>query len=133
MTGPGETGNCCTFQKSKSDDRILHRSGLCIIHLGSLYRNCPNLQTFDGIEIGKFSQERLSFPKWNAKVKKLFYEEYLKAGGNKELKSWSSSRWFSKKPVRSRQLRHLAPVLAHHSLHGSVGKLECLVNSHNGI
>jgi len=99
MTGPGDSGNCCTYQKSKADDRNLHRSGLCIVHLGSLYRNCPDLQTFDGVEIGKISQERLSFPKWNAKVKKLFYEEYVKAGGDKELKSWSSSRWFSKKPV----------------------------------
>lgn len=99
MTKPDYNGVCCTYQKSKSGDRKIHRLGLCIIHLGSLYGNCPRLERFGGIEIGKISQEKLSFPKWNAKVKKLFHEDYVKAGGEKELKSWSSSRWFSKRPV----------------------------------
>ena len=93
----GSSKDCCSYLKSRLDDRELHRSGLCIIHLGALYGNCQNLQKFNGVELGQVDQG-LEFPKWNAKVKKLFYKDYVNEGGMMEFKVWGSKRWFSKQP-----------------------------------
>ena len=99
MAAPDSNGDCCSFNKSKLDDRKIHRTGLCIIHMGSLYSNCPKIEIFDGINLGKNSQENLNFRQWNTKLRKLFYEDYVKKGGTKEFKGWKSSRWFSKMPT----------------------------------
>ena len=93
----GDSGDCCSYQGSRLDDRSLHRTGLCILHLGALHGHCPSLNIFNGIQIGQISQS-LKFSKWNAAVKKLFYEDYVSSGGEKELKEWSSKRWFSRQP-----------------------------------
>jgi len=100
MAGPEDSGDCCslTNHKTRLDDRKMHRTGLCIIHVGSLYKNCPKIQTFDGVEIGQISQRKLTFPKWNSKLRKIFYEDYTKKGGGKDFPSWSKSRWFSRMP-----------------------------------
>ena len=81
----GSSKDCCSYLKSRLDDRELHRSGLCIIHLGALYGNCQNLQKFNGVGLGQVDQE-LEFPKWNAKMKKLFYKDYVNKGGMMEFK-----------------------------------------------
>ena len=93
----GSSKDCCSYLKSRLDDRELHRSGLCIIHLGALYGNCQNLQKFNGVELGQVDQG-LEFPKWNAKVKKLFFKDYVNKGGMMEFKVWGRKRWFSKRP-----------------------------------
>ena len=88
------------------DDRRIHRAGLCIIHLGTLFGRCPRLEKFNGINIGKFPMPATpvrapkdnSFSKWNGKVKPLFYDEYLYSGGRQEIKEWSRKRWFSRQP-----------------------------------
>ena len=99
LPGAGPNGNCCSYPKSKFDDRKSHRFGLCLVHIGSLYRTCPNIQIYDGIDIGKVSQEKNTFPKWNAKVKKLFYDDYVKNGGEEGMKSWGKDRWFTRRPA----------------------------------
>ena len=48
----GASKDCCSYQGSKMDDRRIHRTGLCIIHLATLFRNCPRLENFNGINIG---------------------------------------------------------------------------------
>jgi len=93
----GDSGDCCSYQGSRLDDRRLHRTGLCILHLGALHGHCPRLEKFNGIHIGQFSKLQ-RFPKWNAAVKKLFYNDYVNSGGTKELKDWSRKRWFCRQP-----------------------------------
>ena len=97
-------GDCCTYQGSKKNDRRIHRAGLCIIHLGTLY-GCPRLKNFNGINLGKFplaptyqTPTEDLFSKWNGKVKQVFYQDYLRSGGQLGLKSWSRRRWFSSQP-----------------------------------
>ena len=88
--------NNCTFWKSKQGDRDQHRVGLCCVNIGKLYETCPNLEKFMGVEVGSVTKE--SFGKWNSKIKKKFYQEYLGQGGTLEFKRWAKSRWFSKMP-----------------------------------
>lgn len=96
-------GDCCNFYKSKADDRKLHRAGLCVVNIGSVFENCPKLQNFMGIDLTsikeKRSKDELTFSKWNFRMKRLFYDHYTKQGGTKEFKQWSKSRWFNKKPI----------------------------------
>ena len=40
----------------------------------------------------------------NNRVKKMFFDDYIKQGGMKEYKEWVKSRWFSKRPVISAQI-----------------------------
>ena len=87
----------CTYWKSKPDDRLLHRSGMCSVHVAVVYRNCPNVESFMGLEVGKVSQKQ-SYSKWNKRVKLMFYENYIKQGGIKDIKAWAKARWFSKFP-----------------------------------
>ena len=108
-----ENKDCCTYQGSRMDDRKIHRDGMCIIHLGTLFARCPRLQNFNGVNIGEFpmfptskrakktkekTKENNPFSKWNAKMKPLFYEEYQRSGGQMDWKSWCSKRWFCKQP-----------------------------------
>ena len=82
----GSKKDCCSYQGSKMDDRRIHRAGLCIINLGTLFARCPRLQNFNGVDIGKFpmfptprrkktkeTREINHFSNWNAKMKPLFY------------------------------------------------------------
>jgi len=93
----------CTYWKSKADDRVLHRAGLCCVNFGAVYENCPNLEKFMGVEVGSVDQ-KMTFKKWNTRVKKKFYEYYQNQGGSKELKPWAKTRWFSRRPVVSRDM-----------------------------
>ena len=77
-------------------DRVDHKTGLCSVHLGSLYHNCPKLEKFAGVPIA--SQDGLNFPKWNNKLKTRFYEDYVKKGGRKDLETWARTMWFCRRP-----------------------------------
>ena len=102
----GSSKDCCSYLKSRLDDRDLHRSGLCIIHLGTLFGRCPRLENFNGINIGRFPMPASpvrgpkdnSFSKWNGKVRPLFHNDYLRHGGRMEIKDWARKRWFSRQP-----------------------------------
>ena len=88
----------CTYWKCKANDRDLHRAGLCCVNIGSVYENCPNLERFMGVEVGMVSQKQ-PFDKWNTKIKKKFYKDYLNQGGSKNMKAWEKTRWSSRRPV----------------------------------
>eukprot|EP00092_Neocalanus_flemingeri_P008963 GFUD01009644.1.p1 GENE.GFUD01009644.1~~GFUD01009644.1.p1 ORF type:complete len:460 (+),score=96.16 GFUD01009644.1:81-1460(+) len=90
--------NNCTYWKSRIDDRGLHRAGLCCVNIGAVYENCPNLERFMGVEVGMVSHKQ-TFNKWNIRMKKRFYDDYLQQGGSKEMKAWAKTRWFSRRPV----------------------------------
>jgi len=95
----------CTFWKSKTDDRQLHRAGLCCVNVGAVYENCPRVEKFMGVEVGMVSHKQ-TFTKWNTRMKKRFYEHYLDQGGSKEMKDWAKTRWFSKPPVVPKEIGH---------------------------
>jgi len=92
--------NNCTYWKSKANDRVIHRDGACIVNIGAVYENCPNVERFMGVDVGMVSRKQ-SFAKWNTSIKQKFYKKYLNQGGIKEMKDWEKSRWFSRQPVRS--------------------------------
>jgi len=94
----------CTFWKSKQGDRDQHRVGLCCVNIGKLYETCPKLEKFMGVEVGSVTKE--SFGKWNSKIKKKFYQQYLGQGGTLEFKRWAKSRWFSKMPDSKEPVDH---------------------------
>ena len=96
LTEDGERS--CSYPRSKYDDRKIHRAGRCIVDIASVHGNCPNLVNFNGISIGHISQD-LEFGKWSSKLKTIFHKDYLKSGGQKEMKKWAGTRWFKKKPV----------------------------------
>lgn len=84
----------CTYWKSKGDDRLLHRSGICSVNVAAVYKYCPNVEEFMGVEVGKVSQKQ-PFNKWNKTVKMMFYENYVEQGGIKDIKTWAKGRWFN--------------------------------------
>ena len=104
----GSKGDCCSYQGSKTDDRKIHRAGLCIINLGTLFSRCPQLKNFNGINIGKFPMSQMAstsqpatkdpFVQWIGKLKPLFHKDYVRSGGHLDTKSWSRKRWFSRQP-----------------------------------
>ena len=93
--------NCCSYWKSKLDDRSLHRAGICSVNIGALYENCPKIEKFMGVEVGSVPQDMI-FNKWNGRIKKKFYQYYLFQGGTKDFKAWSKTRWYSRRPATSR-------------------------------
>ena len=93
--------NSCTYWRSKTDDRGLHRAGLCAVNIGTLYENCPKIVKFMGVEVGSISQD-IIFSKWNSRIKKKFYQHYLNEGGFKEFEAWSKTRWYARRPASSR-------------------------------
>ena len=88
--------NYCTYWRSKQEDRDQHRVGLCCVNIGKLFKTCPKLEKFMGIEVGSVNRE--TFGRWNSKIKKKFHQNYLEQGGTLEIKPWVKSRWFSKMP-----------------------------------
>ena len=96
LTHPEST---CTYYRSPAADRLLHRKGLCGVRLASVFQRCPNIQTFAGVNIGHITMEQ-SFTKWNNRVRKQFYDDYVTKGGVKDFKSWCKTkgggRWFAK-------------------------------------
>ena len=90
------SGYSCCYPQSRTSDRRLHRKGMGIIHVGSLHRLCPNLEYFDGIKIGQISHS-LEFKVWEKKLKKLFYDEYVRQGGEREFRAFRS-RWITGQP-----------------------------------
>ena len=95
----------CTYWKSKADDRQLHRAGLCCVNVGAVYENCPSVERFTGVDVGMVSHKQ-TFTKWNTRMKKRFYEDYLDQGGLKEMKDWAKTRWFSRRPVLPKDIGH---------------------------
>ena len=94
---PDSLPGSCTYWRSKQDDRILHRNGLCCVNLGTMFKKCPHLEKFVGLEVGNIPKD--TFIKWNLKLKKVFYQDYLHQGGTKEFKTWVKNRWFTRKQV----------------------------------
>ena len=88
----------CSYPRARYDDREIHRAGRCIIDITPVLGNCPSLVKFNGINIGHVSQS-LEFGKWSGKLKTIFYKDYLKNGGQKDMKKWAVNRWVKKKPV----------------------------------
>ena len=39
-----------------------------------------------------------SFPKWNNACKKAFFKDYVRSGGQLDLKSWGKTHWNGRKP-----------------------------------
>jgi len=97
--------DCCSYFRSKADDRKSHRPGLCVVNIGTIFENCPKLEKFMGVDLKGVVDKKskkdkdMTFSKWNMRVKKLFYEDYVKQGGKLELKKWSKARWLTKRPI----------------------------------
>ena len=106
LTHPEST---CSYYRSPAMDRHLHREGLCGVRLASVFQRCPSIQTFAGINIGHVSMEH-TFTKWNNRVRKLFYEDYVTKGGMKDFKSWCKTkgggRWFAKQEEIPKKIGH---------------------------
>ena len=94
----------CNYRRSKQDDRILHRNGLCCVNVGTMFEKCPNLEKFVGLEVG--SIPKANFKKWNLLLKKVFYKDYLHQGGTKEFKTWVKTRWFTRSSLGQDQVVH---------------------------
>jgi len=88
----------CTYWKSKSDDRVIHRAGLCCVNLGTTYSNCPKLAQFMGVDVSSLNRNH-GQPSaiWNIRLKRKFYNLYVAAGGSLKFRSWCKKRWISKK------------------------------------
>lgn len=95
----------CTYWRSKSNDRLIHRAGLCCVNIGSVYKKCPNVKVFMGVEVGAVSHDQ-SFTKWNTRMKKKFYEHYHNQGGCLDYRTWSKTRWFKKEVVLPQEIGH---------------------------
>jgi len=90
----------CKYWNCKANDRELHRAGLCCVYFGAVYKHCPNVERFMGVEVGIVTQKQ-SYAKWNTKIKKIFYKDYLNQGGSKIKKDWEKTRWLSRQPLLS--------------------------------
>ena len=90
------SGKPCCYPGSSTSDRLHHRLGLCIINVGALHRLCPNLVSFDGIFVGHLLHG-LGFQEWQKELKKIFYNEYVRCGGNRSFMAFRS-RWLRSKP-----------------------------------
>ena len=73
-----------------------HRAGLCIVDIGVLHGNCPNITNYNGEQLGKMSP---GFATWDSKIKSIFYYSYVIHGGQMEFKDWADIGWFKKKPT----------------------------------
>jgi len=93
-----KSGSVCTYWHSRVDDRDMHRVGLCCVNIGSMYKTCPMVIRFMEVDLESMMCKSMKFSKWNAKVKKKFYDVYRKSGGTMELQTWCKKRWFSKPP-----------------------------------
>ena len=80
------------------DDRNLHRDGLCCMNIGIMFKMCPNIEKFMGLEVGSIT--KTTFNKWSLALKKKFYQQYLNQGGTKEFKAWARNRWLTKKHAK---------------------------------
>ena len=104
MRPPGASGDSCSYFRVKPDDRQLHRPGLCVVNLGAIYDNCPNLEKFLGHDLSALplttkNGSKLTFSAWKSELKKVFFEEYSRSGGTKDINSWTKSRWCFKSPL----------------------------------
>jgi len=87
-----------TDWKSKANNRNLLKGGVCCVHIGALYGQCPKVKKFMGMEIASVTQLQ-PFNTWNKELKLLFYKDYINKGGNIGLQEWAKTRWFSKIPT----------------------------------
>ena len=51
-----------------------HRAGLCIVDIGVLHGNCPNIPNYNGEQLGKMSP---GFATWDSRIKSIFYDSYV--------------------------------------------------------
>ena len=102
MRPPEASGDCCSYFRVKPDDRQLHRPGLCVVNLGAIYDHCPKLEKFLGHDLTALpltnkNGSKLTFSAWKSRLKKVFFEEYTRNGGTKDVNSWAKSRWCFKR------------------------------------
>ena len=102
---PGDNDDVCTYFRARANDKKTHRLGLCAVNIGAAYELCPKLERFNGHNLAELpltktdkSQSKLTFPVWSKRMGQHFHEDYTKSGGTLDLKVWSKTRWFSKKP-----------------------------------
>ena len=103
MRPPEASGDCCSYCRVKPDDRQLHRPGLCVVNLGAIYDYCPKLEKLLGHDLTALpltnkNGSKLTFSAWKSRLKKVFFEEYTRNGGTKDVKSWTKTRWCFKRP-----------------------------------
>ena len=92
-------GYMCTFWKSRTDDRNIHRVGLCCVNIGTTFKRCPKLVRYTGIELPSLTPvQNIKFSEWNLILRRKFYDNYLSAGGLMEFKEWCKLRWFTRQP-----------------------------------
>ena len=68
----------------------------------AIYDNCLKLEKFMGHDLRALSftnkdGSRVTFSLWKSRLKKVFYEDYSRQGGSKDMKSWTKSRWSIKR------------------------------------
>lgn len=92
--------NLKEVQCSHADD-VTYRAGLCIVNIGALHGNCPDLTNYNGLQLGKMSPD---FATWNSKIKSIFYDFYVISGGQMEFKEWAKKNPTvpSSPPVKSK-------------------------------
>ena len=91
LPGANQSGDCCSFRRKTEFDRKMHIPGRCIIHIGSTYKTCPNLEKFDDVKI--VPQAGHHYATWMQKLGRLFFEDYLEKGGEESFKIWYRTRW----------------------------------------
>ena len=104
----------CTLPKIPEEDRAMHRPGICCMDVRALWRQCPMVTSFFDISLkahGNWRRVRddpqsgrravlfyeQSYPQWMATCKKTFFKDYVRRGGQLELKSWAKTHWNGRK------------------------------------
>ena len=101
----------CTLPNIPEEDRVKHRPGVCCIDVRTLWHKCPMVTSFFDISLkahgnwcGDGAQSRCavsfddqSFPQWMSTCKKAFFRDYVRRGGQLDLKSWAKTHWNARK------------------------------------
>ena len=97
----------CTLPNIAEEDRVMHRPGMCCIDVRGLWRKCPMVTSFFDISLkahGNWSGDKAqvvfdeqSYPQWTSTCKKAFFKDYVRRGGQLDLKSWAKTHWNSRK------------------------------------
>ena len=104
----------CTLPKIPQEDRVMHRPGVCCMDIRVLWRQCPMITSFFDISLkaqGNWRRVRddvqsgwravlfyeQSYPQWIATCKKTFFTDYVRRGGQLDMKSWAKTHWNGRK------------------------------------
>ena len=97
----------CTLPNIAEEDRVSHRPGMCCIDVRALWHKCPMVTTFFDISLtahGSWSGDKAqvvfdeqNYPQWTSTCMKAFFKDYVRRGGQLDLKSWVKTHWNSRK------------------------------------